>query len=61
MGCIGGGLKRPMEEYGEEDGSHDGGSMLKKRRGEGPQVEMRVLVPSKVSQSLELTLLLLMY
>jgi hypothetical protein len=57
MGYIGGGLKRPMEEYGEEDGSHDGGSMLKKRRGEGPQVEMRVLVPSKVSQSLELTLM----
>lgn len=47
-----GGVKREYEGGEEEEGTQAGGLSLKRRRGEGPQVDLRILVPSKVSVDL---------
>ena len=40
-------MKRPLDDEGC-DGGEDAGDMPKRRRGEGPRIEMRILMQSKV-------------
>ncbi len=46
------GMKRPLEEEEMGDGaSLEDSTTLKRRRGDGPHVELRVLLASKVNTS----------